>query len=146
MKKIATGLLATLVLLQVSAAELDWMTDLPKAQAKAKEEKKMVMMDFTGSDWCGWCIKLDKEVFSTPEFTEYAKKNLVLVEVDFPNKKKQSTELKKANAELQKNYRIEGYPTIIVLNSEGKKIGELGYMKGGPKAFTAELEKLKKKA
>ena len=146
MKKIVAGLLVTLGLLQVSASELNWMTDLPKAQAKAKAEKKLVMMDFTGSDWCGWCIKLDKEVFSTPEFTEYAKKNLVLVEVDFPNKKKQSPELKKANAELQKKYRIEGYPTIIVLNGEGKKIGELGYMKGGPKAFTAELEKLKKKA
>jgi thioredoxin-related protein len=146
MKKIVTGLLATLAWLHVSAAELEWMTDLPKAQAKAKEEKKMVMMDFTGSDWCGWCIKLDKEVFSTPEFAEYAKQNLVLVEVDFPNRKKQSAELKKANDALQKKYKIEGYPTIIVLNGEGKKIGELGYMKGGPKAFTAELEKLRKKA
>jgi protein disulfide-isomerase len=146
MKKIAISLVATLICWQVSAAELEWMTDLPKAQAKAKEEKKMVMMDFTGSDWCGWCIKLDKEVFSTPEFAEYAKKNLVLVEVDFPNKKKQSAELKKANDALQKKYKIEGYPTIIVLNGEGKNIGELGYMKGGPKAFTAELEKLRKKA
>lgn len=146
MKKIAITLLATLAWYQVNAGELDWMTDLPKAQAKAKAEKKMVMMDFTGSDWCGWCIKLDKEVFSTPEFAEYAKKNLVLVEVDFPRKKKQSAEQKKANDELQKKYKIQGYPTIIVLNGEGKQIGELGYMKGGPKAFTAELDKLKKKA
>jgi len=146
MKRTVFGVLATLALLQVRAGELEWLTDLPKAQAKAREEKKMVMMDFTGSDWCGWCIKLDKEVFSTAEFAEYAKKNLVLVEVDFPNKKKQSAELKKANNELQKKYKIGGYPTIIVLNSEGKQIGELGYMKGGPKAFTAELEKLKKKA
>ncbi len=140
------ALLATLACWQVNASELEWMTDLPKAQAKAKEEKKLVMMDFTGSDWCGWCIKLDKEVFSTPEFAEYAKQNLVLVEVDFPNKKKQSPELKKANAALQKKYKIEGYPTIIVLNSEGKQVGKLGYLKGGPKAFTAELEKLRKKA
>lgn len=146
MKKIAIGLLAVLALLRVSAAEGEWLTDLPKAQAKAKAEKKLVMLDFTGSDWCGWCIKLHKEVFSQAEFTEYAKKNLVLVEVDFPNKKKQSAELKKANAALQKKYKIEGYPTIIVLDGEGKKIGELGYMKGGPKAFIAELEKLKKTA
>jgi protein disulfide-isomerase len=146
MKKLLIALLTTLAYWHVNAGELEWMTDMPKAQAKAKEEKKMVMMDFTGSDWCGWCIKLDKEVFSTPEFAEYAKKHLVLVEVDFPNRKKQSAELKKANAELQKKYKVEGYPTIIVLNSEGKKIGELGYMKGGPKAFTAELEKLRKKA
>ena len=146
MRKIAIGLLAAAALLRASAAELEWMTDLPKAQAKAKEEKKMVMLDFTGSDWCGWCIKLHKEVFSTPEFAEYAKNNLVLVEVDFPTKKKQSTELKKANAELQRKYKIDGYPTIIVLNAEGKTIGELGYMAGGPKAFIAELNKVKQKA
>ena len=116
------------------------------SDAKAKEEKKMVMLDFTGSDWCGWCIKLHKEVFSTPEFAEYAKNNLVLVEVDFPTKKKQSAELKKANDELQRKYKIDGYPTIIVLNAEGKTIGELGYLAGGPKAFIAELNKVKKKA
>jgi protein disulfide-isomerase len=146
MKKFAIGLLAALALAGVNAAASEWLTDLPKAQAKAKEEKKMVLLDFTGSDWCGWCIKLHKEVFSTPEFAEYAKKNLVLVEVDFPNKKKQSAELKKANDALQKKYSIEGYPTIIVLNGEGKKIGKLGYMPGGPKAFIAELEKVKPKA
>ena len=146
MRKIAIGLLVAAAWLRVSAAELDWMTDLPKAQAKAKEEKKMVMLDFTGSDWCGFCIKLHKEVFSTRAFAEYAKNNLVLVEVDFPTKKKQSAELKAANAELQKRYKIDGYPTIVVLNGEGKKIGELGYMAGGPKTFIAALDKVKKKA
>ena len=146
MRKIAIGLLISAALLRASAAELEWMTDLPKAQAKAKEEKKMVMLDFTGSDWCGWCIKLHKEVFSTPAFAEYAKDNLVLVEVDFPTKKKQSAELKKANNELQRKYKIDVYPTIIVLNAEGKTIGELGYVAGGPKAFIAELNKVKKKA
>lgn len=132
------------MLLRVGAEELNWTTDVPKATAKAKAENKLVMMDFTGSDWCGWCIKLNKEVFSKPEFAQYAKKNLVLVEVDFPRAKEQSDELKKANQELQKKYSIEGYPTIIVLNGEGKQVGTLGYMQGGPKAFIAELEKLKK--
>ena len=126
------------------AAELDWQTDLPKAQAQAKTEKKLVMLDFTGSDWCGWCIKLNKDVFSKPEFVEYAKKNLVAVEVDFPNKKKLSPAQKQANDALAKKYEIRGYPTIVVLDSEGKKVGELGYQPGGPKAFIAELEKLKK--
>src|SRR5881628_3741355 len=101
MKKIAIGLIAGLALLQAGAEELHWLTDLPKAQAKAKEEKKLVMLDFTGSDWCGWCIKLHKEVFSKPEFAEYAKDNLVLVEVDFPRAKTQTEELKKANQSLQ---------------------------------------------
>ena len=102
------------------------------------------MLDFTGSDWCGWCIKLNKEVFSKPEFSEYAKKNLVLVEVDFPRHKELSAEQKKANEALQEKYKIEGYPTIIVLDGEGKKVGQLGYM-NSPKAFTARLEELKKK-
>jgi thioredoxin-related protein len=144
MKKIALCLFACIAGLQLHAAELKWQTDLPKAQAQAKAEKKLVMLDFTGSDWCGWCIKLNKEVFNTPEFIEYANKNIVPVEIDFPAKKKQTPELKKANDALQKKYGIEGYPTIIVLNGEGKQVGKLGYMKGGPKAFIAELEKLKK--
>ena len=104
------------------------------------------MLDFTGSDWCGWCIKLNKEVFSQPDFAEYAKKNLVLVEVDFPRQKEQTDAQKKANQALQEKYKVEGYPTIVVLDAEGKKVGELGYQPGGPKAFTAELDKLKKKA
>jgi thioredoxin-related protein len=146
MKKIVIGMLFCGALLQAAAAELNWLTDVPKAQAQAKTENKLVMMDFTGSDWCGWCIKLHKEVFSQPEFADYAKKNLVLVEVDFPRSKPQTADLKKANAALQDKYKVEGYPTIIVLNGEGKKVGELGYQPGGPKAFIAELDKLKKKS
>ena len=145
MKRIILSLLACGALLPVGAEELQWMTDLPKAQEKAKTENKLVMLDFTGSDWCGWCIKLNKEVFSKPEFAEFAAKNLVLVEVDFPRSKPQSADLKKANQALQEKYKIEGYPTIIVLNGVGKKIGELGYQPGGPKAFIAKLEELKKK-
>lgn len=146
MKTLVIGLLACWAFVQAHAAGADWMTDLPKAQAKAKAENKLVLMDFTGSDWCGWCIKLDKEVFSKSEFIEYARKNLVLVEVDFPRKKEQSAEQKKANQALAKKYKIKGYPTIIVLDSQGRQVGELGYRPGGPKAFIAELEKIKQKA
>jgi len=145
MKKIAVALLAGWALAQAGATELDWMTDLGKAKAKAKEENRLVLMDFTGSDWCPWCIKLRKEVFSTPEFTEYAKKNLVPVEIDFPRQKPQSEELKKANEALQAKYHIQGYPTVIVLNREGKKLGELGYEPGGPKGFIKKLEALRAK-
>ena len=144
MKLFATLLVGAWAFLQAGAAELTWTTDLPKAIEKAKAEKKLVLIDFTGSDWCGWCIKLKDEVFSKPEFAEYAQKNLVPVEIDFPRKKQQSAELKKANAELAKKYGIRGYPTIVVLDGEGKKVGQLGYMKGGPKAFIGEVEKLKK--
>src|SRR5436309_7784368 len=124
MKKIAIGLFACLALLQVGAEELNWLTDLPKAQAQAKKENKLVMLDFTGSDWCGWCIKLNREVFSKAEFAKFAKDNLVLVEVDFPRTKKQTEEQKKANAALAEKYKIQGYPTIVVLNGDGKRLDD----------------------
>lgn len=130
--------------LSLSAADLEWHTDLAKAQAKAKAENKRVLIDFTGSDWCGFCIKLHKEVFATPEFAEYAKKNLVLVEIDFPHKTPQSAELKQANEKLQKEYKVRGFPTLVVLDSAGKKLGEIvGYGGGGPKAVIGKLDGFK---
>lgn len=146
MNKIAISLLLCLAALQLHAADGEWMTDLPKAQAKAKAEKKMVLMDFTGSDWCPPCKALHKTVLTSKEFVEFAGKNLVLVELDFPNSKPQSEELKKANKELSEKFKIEGYPTVIVLDSTGKQLSkDVGY--GGTTAldFIAKLEKLKKK-
>ena len=127
-----------------SAYAAEWGTDVPKAIAKAKAENKLVVLDFTGSDWCGWCIKLKKEVFDTPEFEAYAAKNLVLVEVDFPRKKEMSPQQKATNQQLAAKYGIKGYPTIFVLEGSGMPVGKLGYMEGGPKPFIAELAKLKK--
>jgi len=144
MKKYIIALAALLILFRINAAELTWQTDLPKAQAQAKTEKKLVMLDFTGSDWCPWCMVLKQEVFAQPEFVEYAKKNVVAVEVDFPRRKKLSAAQNEANAALEKKYEIQGYPTIIVLDGEGRTVGELSYQPGGPKAFIAALEKLKK--
>jgi protein disulfide-isomerase len=151
MKKWMLSLVAGLLAWSVNAAEsgkggLEWLTDLPAAQAKAKKENKHVLLDFTGSDWCGWCIKLNKEVFSKPEFAEYAKKNLVLVEVDFPQRKKLSAAQTKANNALQTKYDIEGFPTLVILDSEGKLAGKMGYVPGGPKPFLAELGKFTKKS
>lgn len=137
--------LAAITLSTLGAAHAaEWGTDVPKAIAKAKAEKKLVLLDFTGSDWCTWCIKLKQEVFDTPAFEAYAAKNLVPVELDFPRKKEISAELRAANKALAAKYDIKGYPTIIVLDGSGQKVGELGYMPGGPKAFIAELAKLKK--
>ena len=145
MKKLLITVLAATVFWQVNAAETTWLTDLPKAQAQAKAENKIVLMDFTGSDWCGWCIKFRKEVLDTPEFQEYAAKNVVLVELDYPSKKVQTDDLKKANAGLKKQYTISGFPTLVVLDKDGKEIGrQVGYSEGGPKAFIAKLEGFKK--
>ena len=125
-------------------AGLEWLTDYKKAQQEAKTSNRLLLVDFTGSDWCGWCIKLDREVFSKAEFKDYASKNLVLMEVDFPRAKAQTVGVKKQNQELAQQYQIQGFPTILVLNGDGQKIGELGYMEGGAATFIAELEKLRK--
>lgn len=124
------------------AVDADWLTDQGKAMEKARAEKKIVLMDFTGSDWCGWCIKLDKEVFSQGAFKSYAKQNLVLLKVDFPRKTTLPPEVKSQNDALLNQCGVRGFPTVIVLDSEGQKLGQLGYQPGGPSAFIAALKKL----
>ncbi len=140
------ALLAITMILTTGLLRADdgWGTDYAKALAQAKAEKKNVLLDFTGSDWCPWCIKLDKEVFADPKFQNYAKKNLILVTVDFPQGKEQSAEVKKQNADLQDKFGIQAYPTVVVLSPDGKKVGELGYQPGGAEAFLAVLEKVEK--
>ena len=124
-------------------AKEGWGENQQAALAKAKSEKKLILMDFTGSDWCGWCIKMDKEVFDTAEFKAFAKDNLVLVELDYPNKKQLAPETVAQNEKLQKQYSVDGFPTLIVLDSEGKTLKTFGgYQKGGAAAFIAELKKL----
>lgn len=119
----------------------EWLTDYDKALQQAKMEHKQLLMDFTGSDWCGWCKKLDGEVFSQDEFKQFADKNLVLLKVDFPRSKTLPDAEKAQNEKLAKKYRIEGFPTLVVLAPDGSTAGQLGYVPGGPKAFLEELAK-----
>src|SRR5262249_31161143 len=116
-------LLALALLSPVCArGESGWITDYQKAQAEAKANHKFVLLDFTGSDWCGFCIQLDRAILSKPEFKDYASKNLVLVEIDFPRSKPQTVETRKQNAQLAERYQIEAFPTLVVLNGEGKTV------------------------
>ncbi|WCJ60559.1 thioredoxin family protein [Fontisphaera persica] len=141
MKKLILAITAILVAGWVGAAELNWETDFDAAVAKAKKENKLVFINFTGSDWCGWCKKLDAEVLSTPEFKEFAAKNLVLLYVDFPAKKELPAAQKKANEELKKKYGVRGFPTIVVLNGQGDKVYEkVGFMAGVDKWLAALKE------
>ena len=126
------------------ASKPGWSTDAAKSLDKARAEKKMVLIDFTGSDWCPWCVKMDKEVFSTPEFIKYAKDNLVLLEVDFPNNKYQSPQVKDQNKALKDQYGVRGFPTTVVLGAEGNRLRAFGgYQAGGAKTFIEALDKLK---
>jgi thioredoxin-related protein len=127
-----------------ASAKTGWLTNYAEAQQEAKSQNKLLLMDFTGSDWCGYCILLNKEIFSKPEFKEYASKNLILFEADFPRRKELPAEMVEQNQRLAMKYQIQGFPTIVVLNSSGKELAQLGYMRGGPEAFIAELEKLPK--
>lgn len=147
MKRLFFALCAGLLGCAITAlAEANWGTDLNAALAQAKKEKKLVLLDFTGSDWCGPCMKLKKEVFDSKEFADYAAKNLVLVEVDFPRNKKQSAELVKANEALQEKYKPKGFPTILLLNADGKEVSRtVGNVLPGTKDWIAKFEEAKKK-
>ena len=130
--------------LSSARAEPNWLTDFHRAQEEAKAGHKLLLINFTGSDWCGWCKRLEAEVFSKQEFADYAKQNLVLMTVDFPRAKPLSSEVRQQNATLAQKFEIQGFPTIVLLNGEGKMVGALGYTPGGPTAFIEELKKVPK--
>lgn len=119
---------------------LNWKTDLAKAIEQGKSEHKAVLVNFTGSDWCKWCFKLDEEVFSKDEFKSYAKKNLILVMIDFPINKPQSNETRMYNYSLQRKFGVEGYPTIILFDDKGVPVVKTGYLPGGVENYINHLE------
>jgi thioredoxin-related protein len=127
----------------------EWQTDYEQALATAKAAKKCVLLNFTGSDWCGPCIQMKKVVFSKAAFLDYAKTNLVLVEVDYPKRKALPEQLTKQNGRLLHQYDIEssGFPTVILLNPDGKRLGQLeGYSNERPADIIAWVEKLRRKS
>ncbi len=126
------------------AAEGLWQTDFKAAQAKAKEEKKYLLVDFTGSDWCGWCIKLRNEVFDKEPFKAEAPKQFVLVELDFPREKELSPDLKKQNKELSEKYKVQGFPTVLLMDAEGQVVARTGYREGGPDGYLKQLAEFSK--
>lgn len=104
----------------------EWTEDLAAAGEMAKKLKRPIMADFTGSDWCGFCIKLDNEVFSTKEFKDWSQKSVVMLKLDFPARKAQDAKLKSQNKELQNKYAVKGFPTIVFFDAEGKELGRIG--------------------
>ncbi|MDK2963569.1 MAG: hypothetical protein PWQ29_963 [Verrucomicrobiota bacterium] len=125
------------------AAAADWLTDFESARQQAAARNVPILADFSGSDWCGWCIRLEKEVFSQPEFKAYAEKNLVLFRADFPSRKPQSDAVKQQNRELAERYGIRGYPTML-LDSAGNVLKRTGYQPGGADAYVEHLKSLLK--
>jgi thioredoxin-related protein len=137
MKRTAIALLLCRAV-QLQATE--WLTDLPQALNKAKAENKLVLMDFTGSDWCPGCIELHKAVFDTKTFEDYANKHFVLVEVDFPDKLKQPKALEKANLALKDEFKVDGFPTVILVDADRKQLKMIdGYSGETPDKYIADL-------
>jgi len=136
------------------AQELKWYTDVKEAIKVSDKEKKPLLLFFTGSDWCGWCIRLQKEVLKTPEFSKWASESVVLVELDYPRRTAQSDEIKQQNNELQQVFGIQGFPTVFFanakVNNEGKVnftgLGSTGYVAGGPAAWIAVADPFVKAA
>ena len=148
MKNVILKLSISLCLAASAWAAEGWGTDIAAAKALAKKQGQPILLDFTGSDWCGWCIKMKKESLDQKEFTEFAQKNVVLVEVDFPNDKaKVTAETRQQNEGLQKQYKVSGFPTFVLIDAEGKELGrQVGYLKGGPSAFVAKINEWEKGA
>ena len=121
-----------------------WLTDFDAAKAKAAEESKDLLVDFSGSDWCYWCQRLDGEIFSKPAFIDQAGKHFVFVKIDFPSDMSaQSRQLQAQNQQLAQRYRIQGYPTVILMRPDGTPYAETGYLEGGPDAYLKHLEELR---
>jgi len=116
-----------------------WHTNFEEAKAKARAENKLLLVDFTGSDWCGWCIKLKQEVFDQEAFKKQAPQQFVLVELDFPRGTQLPEELKKQNDQLAKRFAVSGFPTILLLDAEGQLIARTGYRAGGPDEYLKHL-------
>lgn len=142
MKKVFIALVLVMGSLAVQAQELKWETDINKAISVSNKTKKPMLLFFTGSDWCGWCIRLQKEVLKTPEFKTWAAKNVVLVELDYPRSKPQSDAIKNQNNGLQQIFGIQGFPTVYFATAKVKGgkpsytgIGSTGYVAGGPSAW-----------
>ena len=133
-----------MVALGADAKASDWETDFAKAATNASRSSLYMLLDFSGSDWCGFCMKLDEEVFTKPDFKRFAKENLVCVLVDFPHQKSQSKKLKDQNAGLAEKYQHGGgYPTVVVLSPAGELVDKItGYKKGGAKNYVELLRQM----
>jgi len=141
----AAALLGTAGLLQAGGE--GWTQDFDAAKATAAKDKKDLLIDFTGSDWCGWCIKLNDEVFSKDAFKTAAPKDFVLVELDFPRKPentaKQTPETKARNEALSEQFGIQGFPTIVLADAAGRPYAKTGYQEGGPEKYLVHLAELR---
>jgi len=144
MNRIARVALA-LVLSSASVfAGTEWHENFENAKAKAAKEGKDLLLDFTGSDWCGPCIALKSEVFDSKEFEKEGTKHFIMVEIDFPKLKALPDSLKKQNDKLREYYRVNSFPTVVLADAKGRPYAKTGFMPGGPEEYLKGLAELRK--
>lgn len=119
---------------------LPWYTSMEEASKQSLATGKPIMMNFTGSDWCIYCIKLKKEVFDTEMFQKWSSENVILLELDFPRHAKLDPEMARANEALAGRYQVQGFPTIVFTDHEGNSLGTAGYAEGGPEVWLKKAE------
>ncbi|MBR9920673.1 MAG: thioredoxin fold domain-containing protein [Bacteroidetes bacterium] len=125
----------------VDNSEITWVTDYDQAVADARDEGKEILLFFTGSDWCGWCKKLQADVLQKEAFVAYANENLICVELDFPKRTPLPQEIRQQNKSLQGKYGVRGYPSMRLLNADEELLYTLnGYIRGGEQALIQQLE------
>lgn len=129
-------------LLGRSEYSVDWLTDYSAAKAMAEIEGKPILINFTGSDWCAGCIRLNKEIFSKPVFINYANEHLILLKIDFPLGVQQEESLINQNNFLYDHFEIEGLPTVILVDSEVEIYREYGYGREAPNSYVGRLKSL----
>jgi protein disulfide-isomerase len=144
MRKILSLCLTALVATTAFAAELQWETDFEKAKQRAEQENKEILINFTGSDWCGWCKRLDREVFSTQTFADFAARELILLKVDFPKYSQISREQQEANDRLARKYGVTGFPAIYLVDGRAKVLLRTGYRRGGSENYIDHLSRYMK--
>ncbi len=125
---------------EVTAAS--WLDNYAQAQAKAEDSGRPILINFTGSDWCGWCIRLDQEVFDRDAFKTYAEENLVLFVADFPRGFELPEDVARQNQQLAQKHGVRGFPTILLIESDGTVIAQTGYRRGGAEAYVEHIEEL----
>jgi len=154
-KIILLSVLITLIMISACIAEnpegnkenteeskIAWFTNLEKAKEVAQERNIPIFIHFTGSDWCGWCWKLEEEVYSKPIFQEYVSENMVMVTIDFPKNIKLPADVVTYNRNLATRFNIKGFPTVQLLNPDGSPIAQTGFQYGGPEKYIEHLKEL----
>ncbi len=142
MKKIGWLILLVGLIASPTRGEVSWTEDYAAAAKSAADGGKYMLLNFTGSDWCGWCIRLDREVFTQTAYQEYAAENLISVKLDFPRSRELPEAVIAQNDALQEKYGVRGYPTILILSPSGDLVAQTGYRPGGPEAYVEHLKEI----